>query len=215
MRSTWFGGLLPRRARTSCHTDSGCDRNACANGHPVPNFCAAHPSAPVRRIASPKNASPPRTDAKRIPESATKLGGRAALLCQRVPRSLLIESPKKGGLQSSTRSLHGNHLMRREIFQSFGLLIGRTPCVSVSAFSVAAQGTPSKSRFPGKTRAQNFGKNYMSAKVGWAVRLHRLLRCFHSPLIESNESGKIILPFLSNPKVTPDEPPCPSVANPA
>src|SRR5437867_2598392 len=31
----------------------------------------------------------------------------------------------------------------------------------------------------------------------------------------SNESGKVILPFLSNPKVTPDEPPCPSVANPA
>ena len=31
----------------------------------------------------------------------------------------------------------------------------------------------------------------------------------------SNESGKIILPSLSNPKVTPDEPPCPSVANPA
>ncbi len=31
----------------------------------------------------------------------------------------------------------------------------------------------------------------------------------------SNESGKTILPFLSNPKVTPDEPPCPSVANPA
>src|SRR6266513_4356387 len=30
----------------------------------------------------------------------------------------------------------------------------------------------------------------------------------------SNESGKVILPFLSNPKVTPDEPPCPSVANP-
>jgi hypothetical protein len=31
----------------------------------------------------------------------------------------------------------------------------------------------------------------------------------------SNESGKVILPFLSNPKVTLDEPPCPSVANPA
>ena len=30
----------------------------------------------------------------------------------------------------------------------------------------------------------------------------------------SNESGKTILPFLSNPKVTPDEPPCPSEANP-
>src|SRR5436189_2176324 len=31
----------------------------------------------------------------------------------------------------------------------------------------------------------------------------------------SNESGKVIFPFLSNPKVTPDEPPCPSVANAA
>jgi hypothetical protein len=31
-----------------------------------------------------KNASLPRTDAKRIAESATKLGGRAALFCQRV-----------------------------------------------------------------------------------------------------------------------------------
>src|SRR5207248_10826386 len=31
----------------------------------------------------------------------------------------------------------------------------------------------------------------------------------------SNESGKVILPFLSNPKVTLDEPPCPSVANAA
>src|SRR5206468_11580655 len=31
----------------------------------------------------------------------------------------------------------------------------------------------------------------------------------------SNESGKVIFPFLSNPKVTLDEPPCPSVANPA
>ena len=36
----------------------------------------------------------------------------------------------------------------------------------------------------------------------------------HSPLIDSNESGKVIFPFLSNPKVTLDEPPCPSVANP-
>ncbi len=31
----------------------------------------------------------------------------------------------------------------------------------------------------------------------------------------SNESGKVIVPFLLNPKVTLDEPPCPSVANPA
>ena len=50
VRSTWFGGLLRWRARTSYHTDSGCDRNACANSHPVSNFCAAHPSAPVRWI---------------------------------------------------------------------------------------------------------------------------------------------------------------------
>jgi hypothetical protein len=46
VRSSWFGDLLRWRARTSCHTDSGCDRNACANSHPVSNFCAA-PSAPV------------------------------------------------------------------------------------------------------------------------------------------------------------------------
>src|SRR6266513_3540925 len=50
VRSTWFGGLLRWRARTSCHTDSGYDRNACANSHPVSNFCAAHPSTPVRWI---------------------------------------------------------------------------------------------------------------------------------------------------------------------
>jgi len=50
VRSTWFGGLLRWRARTSYHTDSGCDRNACANSHPVSNFCAAHHSAPMRWI---------------------------------------------------------------------------------------------------------------------------------------------------------------------
>jgi hypothetical protein len=49
VRSSWFGDLLRWRARTSCHTDSGCDRNACANSQPVSNFCAGpHPSAPVR-----------------------------------------------------------------------------------------------------------------------------------------------------------------------
>jgi hypothetical protein len=47
VRSSWFGGLLRWRARTSCHTDSGCDRNACVNSHPVSNFCAAQHSAPV------------------------------------------------------------------------------------------------------------------------------------------------------------------------
>jgi hypothetical protein len=49
VRSSWFGDLLRWRARTSCHTDSGCDRNACANSQPVSNFCAGpRPSAPVR-----------------------------------------------------------------------------------------------------------------------------------------------------------------------
>ena len=49
VRSSWFGGLLRWRARTSCHTDSGRDRNACADSHPVSNFCAGpRPSAPVR-----------------------------------------------------------------------------------------------------------------------------------------------------------------------
>src|SRR5438552_11219475 len=40
---------------------------------------------------------------------------------------------------------------------------------------------------------------------------------FLSPFIathRSNESGKVILPFLSNPKVTPDEPPCPIGSEP-
>jgi len=50
VRSSWFGDLLRWRARTSYHTDSGCDPNACANSHPVSNFCAGPlPSAPVRR----------------------------------------------------------------------------------------------------------------------------------------------------------------------
>ena len=49
VRSSWFGGLLRWRARTSCHTESGCDRNACANTHPVSNLCAGQHSAPVRR----------------------------------------------------------------------------------------------------------------------------------------------------------------------
>src|SRR5262249_61560605 len=51
VRSSWFGGLLRWRARTSCHTDteSGCDPNACAT-HPVSNFCAAAFTAPVRWI---------------------------------------------------------------------------------------------------------------------------------------------------------------------
>jgi len=52
VRSSWFDGLLRWLARTSCHTDSGCgrNRNACANSHPVSNFCAAQHSAPVRSI---------------------------------------------------------------------------------------------------------------------------------------------------------------------
>jgi hypothetical protein len=48
MRSSWFGDLLRWRARTSWHTDSGWDRNAFANSHPVSTLCAGpHPSAPV------------------------------------------------------------------------------------------------------------------------------------------------------------------------
>jgi hypothetical protein len=61
---------------------------------------------------------------------------------------------------------------------------------------------------------KNSVKNYMSAKVGWALASSigwMLSFATH----RSNESGKVILPVLSNPKVTPDEPPCPSVANPA
>ena len=189
MRSTWFGGLLPRRARTSCHTDSGCDRNACANGHPVPNFCAAHPSAPVRRIASPKNASPPRTDAKKIPESATKLGGRAALLCQRVPRSLLIESPKKGGLQSSTRSLHGNHLMRREIFQSFGCDRPHALRICERVFRCGARNSV-EIAIPRQNARSKFRKKLYVSESRLGRWLHRLVRCFHSPLIDRMNPGR-------------------------
>ena len=50
VRSSWFGGLLRWRARASCHTDSGCDPDACANGHTVSNFCAGRHSAPVMWI---------------------------------------------------------------------------------------------------------------------------------------------------------------------
>ena len=51
VRSSWFGGPLRWRARTSCHTESGYDRNACANSHPVSTFCAGLAStAPVRWI---------------------------------------------------------------------------------------------------------------------------------------------------------------------
>src|ERR1044072_7283672 len=49
----------------------------------------------------------------------------------------------------------------------------------------------------------------------WGCWVHRLVRCFHFATHSSNESGKTILPFLSNPKVTLDEPPCPSEANAA
>src|SRR4029077_5372093 len=54
VRSSWFGGLLRRRPRTSCHTE----RNAFANSYPVSNFCAAHHSHArevrprLRRIAT-------------------------------------------------------------------------------------------------------------------------------------------------------------------
>jgi hypothetical protein len=48
VRSSWFSGLLRWRAGTNCHTESGCDRNARANRHPVSNFCAGQHSAPVR-----------------------------------------------------------------------------------------------------------------------------------------------------------------------
>src|SRR5215470_9772004 len=50
VRSSWFGGLLRWRARTNCHTDSGCDRDACANGHPVSDFRAGRHSAAVMSI---------------------------------------------------------------------------------------------------------------------------------------------------------------------
>ena len=66
----------------------------------------------------------------------------------------------------------------------------------------------------GETETKNFRKDHMSPKVGWAVDFFDWVDAFirtHS----SNESGKVILPFLSNPKVTLDEPPCPSVADPA
>src|SRR6516162_6868761 len=45
VRSSWFGGLLRWRARTSWHTGSGCE--PIANSHPVSTFCAARLSAPV------------------------------------------------------------------------------------------------------------------------------------------------------------------------
>ena len=51
VRSSWFGGFLRWRARTSCYTQSGCEHNACANSHPVCNFCAAQHSAPVERAS--------------------------------------------------------------------------------------------------------------------------------------------------------------------
>jgi len=47
VRSSWFGGLLGWRVRTSCHTASGCARNAFANSHPVSTFCSGSSSAPV------------------------------------------------------------------------------------------------------------------------------------------------------------------------
>jgi len=50
VRPNWFAGLLRWRARTSCHTESGCDRIACANSHPVSNLCAAQHSTPVRWV---------------------------------------------------------------------------------------------------------------------------------------------------------------------
>jgi hypothetical protein len=50
VRSSWFGDLLRWRARTSCHTEFDCDRNACANSQPIPNCRAAHHSAAVRWI---------------------------------------------------------------------------------------------------------------------------------------------------------------------
>ena len=49
VRSSWFGGLLRWRARTTSHTESEWDCNACANSHRVSNRCAAHHSAPVIR----------------------------------------------------------------------------------------------------------------------------------------------------------------------
>jgi hypothetical protein len=41
MRSDWFGVLLYWRARTSHDTEADCDRNACTNCDPVPNYRAA------------------------------------------------------------------------------------------------------------------------------------------------------------------------------
>jgi hypothetical protein len=48
VRSSWFGSLLRWRARTSWHTDSGYERIASANSHPVSTFFAGQDSAPVR-----------------------------------------------------------------------------------------------------------------------------------------------------------------------
>jgi len=70
VRSTWFGGLLRWRARTSCHTDSGCDRNACANSHLVSDFCAAHPSAPVRWIGFSEKCQSGSDRWQRVPPKA-------------------------------------------------------------------------------------------------------------------------------------------------
>ena len=88
VRSGWFGGLFRWRARTSCHTEFDCDRNACANSHPVFNCPAAHHSAAVRRVVSPKNASPladstwrARTNAKGIAESINALSDRPSRSC--------------------------------------------------------------------------------------------------------------------------------------
>src|SRR5207249_178366 len=52
------------------------------------------------------------------------------------------------------------------------------------------------------------------ARREWSKQQRARLKRHHRHH-RSNESGKVIFPFLSNPKVTPDEPPCPSVANPA
>ena len=82
--------------------------------------------------------------------------------------------------------------------------------------------------FSDSPRRSKKRKNYMSAKVtggdiGRALSpsalldigcvLSRLTKMLSFATHSSNESGKIIFPSLPNPKVTPDEPPCPSEAN--
>jgi hypothetical protein len=97
VRSSWLSGLFRWRARTSWHTESDCDRNACANSQPLPNSRAAHHSAAVMWIGFSKKCQSGSDRCRRRLYIRRQSRPRIATACQGVAAAIVPDRIGKEG----------------------------------------------------------------------------------------------------------------------